>query len=314
MVELKNIESFDALSPESKLLASEIGQYLQRLEMIIEEERPKSLLNQFNIFHSEELNELFEAMAKAQGEMGKVISNETNPFFKAKYPTLDVVIDVYREPLAKNGLTFMQWSLSDGKMLNYLGHSSGQYIANVEELRMEKAGPQAHGSAYSYLRRYSAMGIMGRGKASQDDDGNVASGSPNTGGSRGSDKGSGSKPRKQTDDFQAQLDSQGTVDFKTSPGVGVVSGTDESKMGGPTPKQKEIIEKAKAKIDEADALSHLSNIWQKHGADWRKELPGKLILPVQEHKDQKREALKKAKDEKEKQRIAEREKNEKAEV
>ena len=76
----------------------------------------------------------------------------------------------------------------------------------------------------------------------------------------------------------------------------------------------DIIKKAKAKIDEADALSHLSNIWQKYGADWRKELPGKLILPVQEYKDQKREALKKARDEKEKQRIAEREKNEKAEV
>jgi len=42
--------------------------------------------------------------------MGKLISNETNPFYKAKYPTLDNVIDVYREPLAKNGLTFMQWS------------------------------------------------------------------------------------------------------------------------------------------------------------------------------------------------------------
>ena len=308
MVELKNIESFDALSPESKLLASEIGLYLQRLENIIEEERPKSLLNQFNIFHSEELNELFEAMAKAQGEMGKVISNETNPFFKAKYPTLDVVIDVYREPLAKNGLTFMQWSLADGKMLNWMGHSSGQYIANVEELRMEKSGPQAHGSAYSYLRRYSAMGIMGLGKASQDDDGNVASGSPNTGGSRGSDKGSGRKPRKQTDDFQAQLDAQGTVDFKTSPD------DKPNEDPKPTPEQLDIIKKAKAKIDEADAISHLNNIWNKHQKEWRDNLPGKMILGVQEHKDQKKEELVKIRDEKEKQRIAEREKNEKAEV
>ena len=264
-----------------------------------------SPLNHFNIFHSEELNELFEAMAKAQGEMGKVISNETNPFFKAKYPTLDVVIDVYREPLAKNGLTFMQWSLSDGKMLNWMGHSSGQYIANVEELRMEKSGPQAHGSAYSYLRRYSAMGIMGLGKASQDDDGNVASGSPNTGASRGS----GGKTRKPKDEFKSQLDSQGTYQFETSP-------DDQSKKDHePTPEQLDIIKKAKAKIDEADALSHLANIWNKHGANWRKELPGKLILPVQEFKDQKREALKKARDEKEQQRISEREKeNEKAEV
>ena len=314
-MELKNIESFDALSPESKLLASEIGQYLQRLENIINEEKPKSLLNQFNIFHSEEMNELFGAMASAQGEMGKAISNETNPFFKAKYPTLDVVIDVYREPLAKNGLSFMQWSVSDGKMMNMLAHKSGQYIASIEELRIKDAtNPQAHGSAYSYLRRYSAMGVMGLGKATEDDDGNQGSGKgskPST--DQGGSRGSGGRSRKPRDEFQAQLDAQGTVDFKTNPGVGVVSGTDESKMLGPTPKQKEIIEQAKAKIDEADALSHLSNIWQKHGADWRKELPGKLILPVHEFKDQKREALKKARDEKEKQRIAKRE-NEKAEV
>ena len=288
-------------------LGRSVGESIGNLKNEIQDlKKQKSFLNQFNIFHSEELNELFESMAKAQGEMGKVISNETNPFFKAKYPTLDVVIDVYREPLAKNGLTFMQWSLSDGKMLNYLGHSSGQYIANVEELRMEKAGPQAHGSAYSYLRRYSAMGIMGLGKASQDDDGNVASGSPNTGGSRGSDKGSGRKPRKQTDDFQAQLDSQGTVDFKTSPGDGVVSGTDPSKTLGPTPEQEAIIEEAKTKINEADAISHLNNIWTKHQKKWKDSLPGKLMFQVQLHKDQKKEELVKIRDEKDKQKREER--------
>ena len=285
-----------------------------------EETKPEmkgSPLNHFNIFHSEEMNELFGAMASAQGEMGKAISNETNPFFKAKYPTLDVVIDVYREPLAKHGLSFMQWSVSDGKMMNMLAHKSGQYIASIDELRIkESTNPQAHGSAYSYLRRYSAMGVMGLGKASEDDDGNQGSGKaskPST--DQGGSRGSGGRSRKPRDEFQAQLDAQGTVDFGPIPGGGVVSGTDESKALGPTPKQKEIIEKAKAKIDEADALSHLSNIWQKHGADWRKELPGKLILPVQEFKDQKREALKKARDEKEQQRISEREKeNEKAEV
>ena len=283
-----------------------------------EETKPEmkgSPLNHFNIFHSEEMNELFGAMASAQGEMGKAISNETNPFFKAKYPTLDVVIDVYREPLAKHGLSFMQWSVSDGKMMNMLAHKSGQYIASIDELRIKKdkdddMTPQAHGSAYSYLRRYSAMGVMGLGKASEDDDGNQGSGKgskPST--DQGASRGSGGRSRKPRDDFKSQLDSQGTYQFETSP-------DDQSKKDPePTPEQLDIIKKAKAKIDEADALSHLSNIWQKHGADWRKELPGKLILPVQDFKDQKREALKKARDEKEQQRISEREKeNEKAEV
>ena len=148
---------------------------MEETEETKQEMKIGSPLNHFNIFHSEEMNELFGAMASAQGEMGKAISNETNPFFKAKYPTLDVVIDVYREPLAKHGLSFMQWSVSDGKMMNILAHKSGQYIASIDELRIKKdkdddMTPQAHGSAYSYLRRYSAMGVMGMGKASEDDD------------------------------------------------------------------------------------------------------------------------------------------------
>ena len=272
-----------------------------------------SPLNHFNIFHSEEMNELFGAMASAQGEMGKAISNETNPFFKAKYPTLDVVIDVYREPLAKHGLSFMQWSVSDGKMMNMLAHKSGQYIASIDELRIKKdkdddMTPQAHGSAYSYLRRYSAMGVMGMGKASEDDDGNQGSGKgskPST--DQGGSRGSGGRSRKPRDEFKSQLDSQGTYQFETSP-------DDQPKKDPePTPEQLDIIKVAKNKLDEATALSHLSNIWSKHGSHWRTQLPGKLILPVQDFKDQKREALKKARDEKEQQRISERE-NEKAEV
>jgi hypothetical protein len=285
-----------------------------------EETKPEmkigSPLNHFNIFHSEEMNELFGAMASAQGEMGKAISNETNPFFKAKYPTLDVVIDVYREPLAKHGLSFMQWSVSNGQMMNMLAHKSGQYIASIDELRIkESTNPQAHGSAYSYLRRYSAMGVMGLGKASEDDDGNQGSGKgskPST--DQGGSRGSGGRSRKPKDEFQSQLNSQGTYQFETSPDD-KPSDQKPKKDPEPTPEQLEIIRVANNKLDEATALSHLSNIWSKHGSHWRTQLPGKLILPVQDFKDQKREALKKARDEKEQQRISEREKeNEKAEV
>ena len=151
------------------------------------------------------------------------------------------------------------------------------------------------------------MGVMGMGKASEDDDGNQGSGKGSKPSTDQGSRGSGGRSRKPKDEFKSQLDSQGTYQFETS------ADDQPKKDPEPTPEQLDIIKKAKAKIDEADALSHLSNIWQKHGADWRKELPGKLILPVQEYKDQKREALKKARDEKEKQRISERE-NEKAEV
>ena len=300
------MEAIEDLSHEVKILASEMGRSLERLENIFNEEKPKSLLNQFQIYHSDELNELFDAMGKAQGEMGKLISNETNPFYKAKYPTLDVVIDVYREPLAKNGLTFMQWSLSGGKMLNWLGHKSGQFISNVEELRIkDPSNPQAHGSSYSYLRRYSAMGVMGLGKASQDDDGNVASQAPNQGGSKGS---GGSKPAKKgrtpktpPDDFSQQLADQGKVDFPPLPEDEKDVANVANVAGGGIPEGKEnFFNQAKAKMDEATALTHLQNIWNKHQKEWRENL-GPGILIVQQYKEKKKEELVKIREEKDKQ-------------
>jgi len=300
------MEAIEDLSHEVKILASEMGRSLERLENIINEEKPKSLLNQFQIYHSDELNELFDAMGKAQGEMGKLISNETNPFYKAKYPTLDNVIDVYREPLAKNGLTFMQWSLSGGKMLNWLGHKSGQFISNVEELRIkDPSNPQAHGSSYSYLRRYSAMGVMGLGKASQDDDGNVASQAPNQGGSKGS---GGSKPPKKgrppktpPDDFSQQLADQGKVDFPPLPEDEKDVANVANVAGGGIPEGKEnFFNQAKTKMDEATALTHLQNIWNKHQKEWRENL-GPGILIVQQYKEKKKEELVKIREEKDKQ-------------
>jgi hypothetical protein len=271
------------------------------------EKKPKeSPLNQFGIFHSEELNELFEAMSKAQRQMGKLISNETNPFYKAKYPTLDVVIDVYRDPISENGLTFMQWSLTGGKMMNFLGHKSGQYISNVEELRIkDPSNPQAHGSAYSYLRRYSAMGIFGLGKASSDDDGNLASQEPDKGASRGSGKSKTTKkwntPKTTPDEFSKQLADQGKVDFPPIP--------EDENPSKDEPESLDItkmVSDAKSKMDEATALTHLQNIWNKHQKEWRESL-GKEILQVQEYKEKKKDELVKIRDEKGKQKTEEKE-------
>ena len=298
-------EQFDELHGDLNIHVSNILRELSELKIQVEEnilclKKPESPLNQFGIYHSEELNELFEAMSKAQGEMGKLISNETNPFYKARYPTLDVVIDVYREPLSNHGLTFMQWSLTGGKMLNWMGHKSGQYIANVEELRIkDPSNPQAHGSSYSYLRRYSAMGIFGLGKASSDDDGNVASQEPDKGASKGSGKSKtpkkGNTPKTPPDEFSQQLADQGTVEFPPIP-------EDETTPNDePNSEEKaKIISDAKTKMDEATVITHLQNIWNKHQKEWRESL-GKEILQVQEYKERKKDELVKIRDEKDRQ-------------
>jgi hypothetical protein len=53
-------------------------------------------------------------------------------------------------------------------------HKSGQFIADTALLHLVKDDPQAHGSAMTYLRRYSYMAILGL-VADEDDDGNAAS-------------------------------------------------------------------------------------------------------------------------------------------
>jgi hypothetical protein len=58
-----------------------------------------------------------------------------------------------------------------------LFHSSGQYISSTAMLRLIKNDPQAHGSAITYMRRYSFMSILGL-VADADDDGNAASYAP----------------------------------------------------------------------------------------------------------------------------------------
>ena len=54
--------------------------------------------------HSEALNEIFDALSKAQGEMEGAKKDSTNPHFKSKYADLESVVDACRIPFAKHGL------------------------------------------------------------------------------------------------------------------------------------------------------------------------------------------------------------------
>ena len=126
---------------------------------------------------SETIGKLAEALSKAQGTMKNAIKDSDNPFFKSKYADLASVADACRAELAANGLAVSQLpEMREGKLvLTYvLMHSSGEWLSGELEMNPVKQDPQGIGSAITYARRYTLAGIAGI--ATEDDDGNAASG------------------------------------------------------------------------------------------------------------------------------------------
>ena len=132
--------------------------------------------------HSENVNELFTALAKAQGTMRAAKKSGKNPRLGNGYATLDDIIETIRKPLSSNGLAYMQL-FNDGE--NYpiletiLTHSSGQWI--VSSMPMAIMSPQnkavtaiqALGSTLTYMKRYALSAMLGV-SSDPDDDGNGA--------------------------------------------------------------------------------------------------------------------------------------------
>jgi hypothetical protein len=130
---------------------------------------------------SPELQDLYLALAIAQGEIGNATKESENPGFKrgnlaSKYADLASVRDAYREPFSKNGLALIQIPTTEGKkvtVITRVAHKSGQFIEESMSVNAANETPQAIGSAITYIRRYAAMCFTG--VAPEEDDGNAAS-------------------------------------------------------------------------------------------------------------------------------------------
>ena len=125
----------------------------------------------------QEMGALFAALAKAQGQMKGAIKDSANPFFKSKYADLSSVWEACREALAANGLSVVQFPVSEGELVGVrtiLGHASGQSLESVFWVKPKANDPQGLGSAITYLRRYALAAAVG--VAPEDDDGESAHG------------------------------------------------------------------------------------------------------------------------------------------
>ena len=125
-----------------------------------------------------ENNKLYEALAKAQGEMGNAKFNKVNPHFRNKYADLSSIMDACKKPLNDNGLSILQIIQSDASgqmyLITRLAHVSGEFIEGSFFLRTEKNTIQGLGSALTYARRYCLSALLGI-VADSDDDGEAAS-------------------------------------------------------------------------------------------------------------------------------------------
>lgn len=113
---------------------------------------------------SDQINELAEALSKAQGAIEGAIKDATNPFHKSQYADLHSVIKCAKEPLAANSLSVVQQcQVMDGQtcLVTMLMHKSGQWIKSVMPLILVKQDPQSVGAALSYYRRYSYSALIG---------------------------------------------------------------------------------------------------------------------------------------------------------
>lgn len=123
---------------------------------------------------SESIKEIANALCKFQAEVEKIKKGATNPFFKSKYATLADILDVIRQPLANNGLSFVQFPKGEHGLETMLMHTSGEYLSESYSMRPVKDDPQGAGSVITYQRRYALGAVLGL-NIDEDDDGNKAS-------------------------------------------------------------------------------------------------------------------------------------------
>lgn len=124
------------------------------------------------------MENLFKALALAQGEMVRVGKNSNNPHYKSKYANLDDIIDMARPILNKHGLAIIQKPvfLDDGcGVHSVITHASGEsYDCGTLTLPLGRGGgAQGAGSSISYARRYAFAAIFAI-SLGDDDDGNQA--------------------------------------------------------------------------------------------------------------------------------------------
>lgn len=119
------------------------------------------------------MKNVLTALLKVQQEIGSLVKQETNPFFKSKYFDINSLLEHSTPILNKHGLVVLQ-PIKDGKVVTEIYHAeSGEMLSSELELTNQN-DPQKIGSEVTYFRRYTLGALLSI--QAEDDDGNGASG------------------------------------------------------------------------------------------------------------------------------------------
>lgn len=162
---------------ENKEILQSINQLINEITilkgMIADNKKPQSMP-----YKSDNLNELFAALAKAQAEMRVAGLSSENPYFKTRYADLAEIVRASRPSLTKHGLSVIQQIITheDGQTILHtiLSHSSGQWIESRMRIVPTKNDIQSLGSYITYAKRYAYASLVGVVSSDEDDDGEMA--------------------------------------------------------------------------------------------------------------------------------------------
>lgn len=110
---------------------------------------------------SVEIKNIAIALCSFQGAVETIRKTATNPFFKSKYADLSDILEVIRQPLTDNGLSFVQFPKGKYGLETMLMHISGEWLSESYEMVPTKNDPQGAGSVITYQRRYALGAILG---------------------------------------------------------------------------------------------------------------------------------------------------------
>lgn len=115
---------------------------------------------------------IYSKIIDFQKSMPTIKKDETNPFYKSKYATLDSIQKAIQEPLAKAGLGYTQQATQEG-LKTTLFDLDGNTLEFIYPA-VFAGKPQEIGSAMTYAKRYALTACLGLIIEGDDDDGNQA--------------------------------------------------------------------------------------------------------------------------------------------
>jgi|ERR1035437_790636 hypothetical protein len=122
---------------------------------------------------SNEITEIFKALALFHVKMDSIKKDATNPFFHSKYASLKNILDAIREPLQECELEFTQFPCEGYGLTTLLVHiPSGEFLQSNYIMQPVKTDPQGAGSVITYQRRYALVSILAL-NIEDDDDANT---------------------------------------------------------------------------------------------------------------------------------------------